>query len=74
MKIFRRKKKNKFHEFIRIVIVATSIVLFWWGVWGLLDLYFFPDNLTVGYILGAALGLLLLFIDDLSIDELGENR
>ena len=40
-KIPELKKK---HQVLTAVLVGTSVIAFWRGVWGLFDLYLFPSN------------------------------
>ena len=68
MEIFRKMKKT--HPNINAIIVGLAIVIFWRGAWGLLDLYFFPGNETLSYIISIFLGLFLLFIDDFKLKEI----
>jgi hypothetical protein len=38
------KKLKKHHQKIFILLIATSAVLFWRGVWGVADELLFPNN------------------------------
>jgi len=40
------------------------------GVWGLLDIYLFPGSPTFSQLVSIALGFLVLYLDDFSIDNL----
>lgn len=53
-----KKKKN---SYIRILQIAVAVVLVWRGAWGLMDLYIFPDNLFVSYVVSLIAGLIVLF-------------
>jgi uncharacterized ion transporter superfamily protein YfcC len=61
----RRDKKNnlkKIHKnYFKTLVLAIAIVLFWRGVWGLMDLYFFPNMLPLSFILSILIGLLILY-------------
>lgn len=46
---------------ITIIGVVFAIVLFWRGTWGLLDLYLFPDNMLLSYLISAAAGIIILY-------------
>jgi len=46
---------------ITIIGVIFAIVLLWRGVWGLLDIYLFPDNLLWSYLISALVGVIILF-------------
>ena len=49
------------------IILGTCII--WRGVWGLMDVYFFPENKFVSYVLSILLGLLLLRLNNFSLEE-----
>ena len=63
------KKKN---PFVYHLITGAGIVVFWRGVWGLLDLYLFPGNPLMSFITSIMIGLIILFLNDFSISELSE--
>lgn len=43
-----------------MVLIAVAVVLVWRGAWGLMDLYIFPDNALISYIVSLVAGLLIL--------------
>lgn len=53
--------KRKKNSYIRILQIVIAVVLIWRGLWGLMDLYIFPDQLLVSYIVSLVIGLLVLF-------------
>ena len=60
------KRKSKVgitaeHVFYAILI-GTSMIMLWRGVWGLLDTYLFPHNKTVSYSVSVIIGLLILSV------------
>lgn len=56
-----------------ILLAATAVVLFWRGIWGLLDHFLFPENPLLSYLISALVGLLILWLDDYELHELGIN-
>ncbi|MBT3293162.1 hypothetical protein HN512_03635 [Candidatus Peregrinibacteria bacterium] len=52
------------HPIITSIVVATGIVAFWRGLWGILDIYLYPSNKTASYLLSIGLGVLLLILHD----------
>ncbi|MBU0458525.1 hypothetical protein KJ652_06620 [Patescibacteria group bacterium] len=52
------------HPVFNSILIGTAIVLFWRGIWGLLDLYLFPNNETASFAFSALLGILILLIHD----------
>jgi hypothetical protein len=66
--IFKQLKQK--HPNLNSVIIGTAIIMFWRGLWGLMDLYLFPNNEVMSYIVSVLLGLFLLFINDLRLKEI----
>lgn len=52
---------KKKHPFLKILLIALAAILFWRGVWGLIDLYLFPDNPLISNLVSLILGIILLF-------------
>lgn len=52
-------KKN-----LRYILMVMGIVLVWRGIWGLGDLYLFPQNQLYSFIASLILGIVLLVIID----------
>ncbi|MBC7334607.1 MAG: hypothetical protein H5T85_09215 [Actinobacteria bacterium] len=68
--MFKHIKKN--HPNLYAVLFGVSIIMFWRGLWGLMDLYLFPGNPVLSYAASALLGLLLLLlITDFRLEGLG---
>jgi hypothetical protein len=44
------------------IIAAFAIISFWRGIWGLLDLYLFPNNYELSYWISLFIGILILFL------------
>lgn len=59
------KRKSSNHltttHVLYAILIGTSMIMLWRGVWGLLDKYFFPQNQSVSYGLSVVIGLLILF-------------
>lgn len=60
---------NKFPN-VMILYKAVAMIMVWCGIWGFLENYIFPDDPFLRYSCVFVLGLLLLWLDDKSIDEL----
>ncbi len=60
-------------HFLTILATATAVVLFWRGIWGLLDHYLFPENPLLSYLISVLLGLFILWVDDYEFQELDIN-
>jgi hypothetical protein len=53
--------KMKFHhQTIFAVIIGFAVICFWRGIWGLLDVYLFPDNYILSLWASFFLGLSIL--------------
>ncbi|MFA5792588.1 MAG: hypothetical protein WC897_01815 [Candidatus Gracilibacteria bacterium] len=73
MKFFKRIKQfisKREPSFVRILFEAFAIVMFWYGTWGLAEKYLFPENPTLSYCTAILVGLVVLFVDDMSISEI----
>ena len=70
-KIYKRTVENP-HPVFHSILIGTAVVLFWRGMWGVLDLYLFPENEALSFITSIMLGILILLIHDglRKIDEL----
>ncbi len=66
-KIPELKKK---HQVLTAVLVGTSVIAFWRGVWGLFDLYLFPNNPPISFLISVVIGILILWITDYMVKEL----
>lgn len=46
---------------ITIIWVVFAIVLFWRGIWGLLDVYLFPHNYVLSCLISVLAGIIILY-------------
>ncbi|MCF7831014.1 hypothetical protein K9M41_03415 [Candidatus Gracilibacteria bacterium] len=61
--------------FVRNLIVVIGVVFVWRGMWNLIDEYFFPEmSYAWNNIISILLGILILYLPDSSVHELGENE
>ncbi|MFA4814642.1 MAG: hypothetical protein WC924_05405 [Candidatus Gracilibacteria bacterium] len=70
LNLFIRKKESFFHHVWTIMFTAVAVILFWKGVWGLIDEFLFPENPILGNLIAIFIGLLILYLDDKKIAEL----
>ncbi len=63
-------KKRKKVKLFKTLVAGIAIVFVWRGIWGLLDIFLFPQNPVLSYVFSALFGLTILYIDDFSLDEL----
>ena len=56
----RGEKNHHLQKTVYTIIIAFAIVSFWRGVWGLMDEYLFPANLTLSFLISIVIGILIL--------------
>ncbi len=59
------KKRSRLTTILEIL----AAVAIWWGIWGILDLFVFPNNQLWSYLISIALGFLIIFIVGGELDE-----
>lgn len=64
------KELKQQHPNANAIVIVLGIIMLWRGVWGLLDIYLFPGSPTLSHLVAIALGVLLLYLDDFSMDNL----
>ena len=55
-KLLRTKLENK-RTTLNSLIIVVAIIMLWRGVWGLLDIYLFPDIPTLSYVVSISMGI-----------------
>lgn len=63
------KIKNVWEKRILAIVILFAMVCFWRGTWGLLDIYFFPDNYELSLWISIGMGIILLVITRSLIKE-----
>lgn len=53
--------KRTVKNVLRALVIAFAIVSFWRGVWGLMDVYLFPNNYVLSLWISLLVGIALLF-------------
>lgn len=51
-----------FRQIIFALIVGFAIVAFWRGIWGLLDVYLIPNDITLSMWASVAIGVIILIV------------
>ena len=62
------KLKNS-HLFLAI-IVGTAVIAVWRGIWNLLDLYLYPNDIVLSSIISIIIGLVILVFTHQTAKEL----
>lgn len=65
-KQLQEKRKSN----LRLLVTGVALIMFWRGLWGLMDVYLFPENLALSYLTSAAVGLTILYLNDFRLKEL----
>jgi hypothetical protein len=65
---FKKKYPN-----LNAIVIVIAVVLVWRSVWSLVDLYLFPTNPLYSYLIGGIIGIIILLIDDMRLDELHDT-
>ncbi len=68
--MFFRKNPNKLKQSLYYLITGIGIIIFWHGVWGLTDLYLYPDKPALRHIISLVIGMLILYINDKSWSDM----
>lgn len=64
-----RKLRKTYHNGY-VVVIAAAIIMFWHGMFGLLDMFLFPGNELLRHVVSVSIGLFVLFVNDFKLDEL----
>ena len=65
-----KKEKRNIKRIFFTVLIAFAIVSFWRGVWGLMDIYLFPNNYVLSLSISVLVGLVILYFTKHIIGEL----
>jgi hypothetical protein len=60
--LHRIKKMKTFKKALFTLLIGLSVVAFWRGAWGIMDIYLLPDNYELSYWVSIVMGLTILFI------------
>lgn len=55
------KQKRSLKDIFYTILIAFAIISFWRGVWGLTDLYLFPNNYTLSLTISLLTGIIILY-------------
>jgi membrane protein CcdC involved in cytochrome C biogenesis len=67
------KSFKKRASYLTPILILVPIVMFWRGVWGLLDVIFFPDDKLISYGLCVFIGFSILLITEVRFNSNGET-
>ena len=66
----KKQKKSSWKNLLVTLILAIAVVAFWRGVWILMDLYLFPNDLFISAGISLILGIFLLYSIKHRLDSL----
>jgi ABC-type xylose transport system permease subunit len=67
-KVKKIKKVVKYN--LKIFLLFVAVVMIWRSIWWLLDIYLFPYNHTLSYLITLLWGLLIIYIDEYELEDL----
>lgn len=68
--MFFKKKSSHLKKSIYYLITGIGIVVFWRGIWGLADVYLYPEKPALSYIISLFAGMLILYLNDKSWSDM----
>ena len=66
----RRNRHPTNRKIFYALLIGTALIMVWRGIWGLLDLYFFPGNQGLSFSLSVIIGILILLATGKIVKEL----
>ena len=60
------KKRNGLNTILELL----GAIAIWWGIWGVMDLFVFPNNELWSYLISIILGFLIIFVVGGELDDL----
>lgn len=61
---------KKHHQLVFSLIIMSGMISLWRGIWGLLDIYLFPDSPSLSFSLSVLLGIAVISATHYTIDKL----
>ena len=68
--IYRIKKLKPINQLIFAFVIGFAVISLWRGVWGLLDVYLFPNQYVLGLWVSVFVGVAILIATDYTTKEL----
>ena len=66
----KKREKRSVKTIFYAILIGFAVISFWRGIWGLMDLYLFPNNLALSFFASVFIGLIILFLTKHLFDEL----
>ena len=68
--MFFKKKSSHLKKSLYYLFTGVGIVIFWRGIWGLADIYLYPDKPALSHVISLLAGMLILYINDRSWSDM----
>jgi len=68
--LYKIGKLKKHHQLFFSLVVMSGMIALWRGIWGLLDIYLLPDNLSLSYVLSFVIGIVVIGVTHYTVDKL----
>lgn len=65
-----KKEKHILNRQFANICIVLGIVFVWRGMWGLMDLYLFPEQPTLSFTVSVLLGIFFLWAHDKRLKDL----
>ncbi|MBI2106149.1 hypothetical protein HYT56_04925 [Candidatus Woesearchaeota archaeon] len=66
----KQNGKRKTKNILLAILIGSAVISFWRGLWGLMDVYLFPDNYPLSLLTSVSIGLLILIVTHYTTKEL----
>lgn len=63
-------EKRGWKNLLFALLVALAVVSFWRGIWGLMDLYLYPNDLLLSFAISSIIGIIILYSIKNHLDHL----
>ena len=68
--IDRINKMKLHHQVLFAIVIGSAVISFWRGLWGLMDLYLFPQDYTLSLCASVVIGIVILVVTNYATKEL----
>lgn len=65
-----KREKRTLKKVFYALLIAFAIVSFWRGVWGLMDIYVYPNTPVMSFVLSIIIGVIILYLTENLIERL----
>jgi len=66
----KKGTKNRTKNILLAILIGSAVISFWRGLWGLMDVYLFPDNYPLSLWISVIIGLAILIVTHYTTKEL----